>query len=450
MTRGAKIGRYLVTETLGEGVFGKVKLAVNEQNGVEYAMKILNKSDIRANELGSNVRTEIAIMKALNHVNVNGLCEVMSSNTKLYIVMDLVRGSELYSIVKEKGMLEEKIARSYFTQLVDGVGYCHSRGVCHRDLKPENLLVNQQGVLKITDFGVSAMIGAPSVEAQLLYTACGTPQYCAPEILSRSEEGYSGFKVDAWSCGIILYVLLVGMPPFDDDNMSGLYKAIKSCNVDYPLWVSDDAKDLLQHILVPDPDKRFSIDDIKQHYWFKGISRQQAISMSSVSTASSKSNSSSDHSIGEVGKVPEFPREPKILQEEHQVLSRSKASVNLDDTDIPVTPRTPPKMPRPKRRSRASSKSARPIIKNLSTEFPDGDLYDMMRAILPKRQRQRLEDTVDKLDMAGIDCVQDMNFLASNFKRPEGVIKWLTEKTRLSDICCMRIGKFLFVENHKV
>ncbi|KAK1860871.1 hypothetical protein I4F81_003457 [Pyropia yezoensis] len=119
----------------GQGTFGKVKLAQNTESGIEYAIKILDKSDIKANELTVNVRREIAIMKALNHKNIVNLREVLSSRTKLYIVMDLVRGGELFEMIENRGELDEVLARKYFQQLIDGIDYCHRRGVCHRDLK---------------------------------------------------------------------------------------------------------------------------------------------------------------------------------------------------------------------------------------------------------------------------------------------------------------------------
>jgi 5'-AMP-activated protein kinase, catalytic alpha subunit len=147
-TRSSSL-QYIVTSTLGQGTFGKVKLATHQETGLEYAIKILDKSDIKANELTVNVRREIAIMKALSHQNIVNLREVLSSKSKLYIVMDLVRGGELFEMIERRGELDEKLARKYFQQLVDAVDYCHRRGVCHRDLKPENLLVDESGCLKV-------------------------------------------------------------------------------------------------------------------------------------------------------------------------------------------------------------------------------------------------------------------------------------------------------------
>eukprot|EP00168_Porphyra_purpurea_P021243 TRINITY_DN936_c0_g1_i5.p1 TRINITY_DN936_c0_g1~~TRINITY_DN936_c0_g1_i5.p1 ORF type:complete len:349 (+),score=125.03 TRINITY_DN936_c0_g1_i5:134-1048(+) len=208
-------------------------------------------------------------MKALNHQNIVNLREVLASKSKLYIVMDLVRGGELFDTIERQGELDEALARKYFQQLVDGIHYCHRRGVCHRDLKPENLLVDEDGALKITDFGVSSMRGgAGGGASDLLYTACGTPYYCAPEIISGAEEGYSGVKIDAWSCGIILYLLVTGELPFLHDDMPRLYELINGCKVPYPPWMGGDVKDLISRLLVKDPARRYALEDVKKHVWF--------------------------------------------------------------------------------------------------------------------------------------------------------------------------------------
>eukprot|EP00181_Compsopogon_caeruleus_P001539 CAMPEP_0184686000 /NCGR_PEP_ID=MMETSP0312-20130426/20978_1 /TAXON_ID=31354 /ORGANISM="Compsopogon coeruleus, Strain SAG 36.94" /LENGTH=534 /DNA_ID=CAMNT_0027140657 /DNA_START=538 /DNA_END=2142 /DNA_ORIENTATION=- len=254
-----------MTKTLGEGTFGKVKLAEHQATGQQYAIKILDKSDIKAHELTINVRREIAIMKALNHRNIVNLREVLSSKTKLYIVMDLVRGGELFEMIEKQGELSEKLARKYFQQLVDGVEYCHRRGVVHRDLKPENLLVDANGTLKITDFGVSSMKG---LGQDLLYTACGTPYYAAPEILVGGNNGYNGQKVDAWSCGVILFLLLSGQLPFMEEDMNKLYEDIKAVRIEWPSEIKGEPKQLIMKLLTKDPDKRYDLADVKRNNWF--------------------------------------------------------------------------------------------------------------------------------------------------------------------------------------
>lgn len=228
----------------------------------------MDKSDIKAQEMTLNVRREIAIMKALKHRNIVNLRQVLTSQSKLYIVMDLVTGGELFTKILKEGKIPENTARHYFQQLVDGIEYCHRRGVCHRDLKPENLLIDETtGELKITDFGLSAMKGASTTE-ELLHTQCGSPNYCAPEIIARHKQGYNGAKVDAWSCGIILFALLAGYLPFYDENTKVLYRMIQRDDVKFPKKFPSDAKDLILRLLHKDPEERYTLPDVKRHPWF--------------------------------------------------------------------------------------------------------------------------------------------------------------------------------------
>lgn len=226
----------------------------------------MDKGQIRAQEFTAQVRREIYIMRCLKHRHIVRMNEVLTSDTKLYIVMELVTGGELFDRI-EKGRVNEDKARQYFQQLVDGVDFCHKKGVAHRDLKPENLLVDENGDIKITDFGFSSMKGM-DVNTGLLYTQCGTPDYCAPEIIDSAQNGYTGAKVDAWSCGIILYALLCGRLPFLEPDTDKLYDLILACQVKYPAFISPAVRDLLENLLVRDPAKRFDLQKVKRHPWF--------------------------------------------------------------------------------------------------------------------------------------------------------------------------------------
>nr|GFA79563.1 CBL-interacting serine/threonine-protein kinase 24-like [Tanacetum cinerariifolium] len=164
------------------------------------------------------IKREISITKIMRHPNIVRLYEVLSSQTKIYIILEFINGGELFDKIVNKGKLSERSARRYFQQLIDAIAYCHGKGVYHRDLKPENLLLDSEGKLKVSDFGLSAL---PQEGVELLYTTCGTPNYIAPEVLS--ENGYDGAAVDIWSCGVILYVLLAGYLPFEESNLASLY-----------------------------------------------------------------------------------------------------------------------------------------------------------------------------------------------------------------------------------
>ncbi|GAB0494528.1 hypothetical protein MMPV_005822 [Pyropia vietnamensis] len=254
-----------------------VKVAVHEPTGVEVAVKVMNKDDIRNKDLTVSVRREVAIMKALRHKNIVSLHRVLSSSTRLYVIMDLVYGSNLEHHIAEAeraGMsLTEDKVRTYFRHIVDGVVHCHERRVYHRDLKPQNILLrSEDDQIFITDFGVSGIKGVDST-TDLLTTQCGTPTYIAPEIISHAGAGYSGEKVDCWALGVILFFMLSGGKlPFDDDRLEMLFDKIQTSAVEYPERISADAVDLLEKLLTKSPTQRLSAKQIRSHHWYRARS----------------------------------------------------------------------------------------------------------------------------------------------------------------------------------
>ncbi|GMI25363.1 hypothetical protein TeGR_g5020 [Tetraparma gracilis] len=267
-----KVGRYEIGQTLGEGTFGKVKYAINTETQEAVAIKVLDKDKIQQQNMGQQIKKEISIMKVVRHPNIVKLKEVLASRTKIFIVLELVVGGELFDQIVKEGRFNDEKARKYFRQLVTGLSYCNSKGVCHRDLKPENLLLDGQANLKISDFGLSALYtggdgdGEAINRTTMLHTTCGTPNYVAPEVLE--DKGYDGRKADIWSCGVILYVLLAGFLPFDERTMPELFAKIQNADVKYPTFFSAGAKDLLSKILTNDPAARITLDQIKEHEWF--------------------------------------------------------------------------------------------------------------------------------------------------------------------------------------
>ncbi|KAG5178631.1 CBL-interacting-like PK [Tribonema minus] len=262
-----KVGKYEIGKTIGEGTFGKVKLAVNTETNEKVAIKVLDKSIIQKQNMGAQVKREISIMKLVRHSYVVQLKEVLASSTRIFLVCELITGGELFDKIVEKQRFSEDEARFYFKQLVEGVDYCHSQGVCHRDLKPENILLDSNGNVKISDFGLSNLYSGGDDEAlKLLHTTCGTPNYVAPEVLA--DRGYDGRMADVWSLGVILYVLLAGFLPFDEPSMSNLFRKIQAADFSYPRWFSEDVRSLIDAILVPDPRQRLSIAQIRGHPWF--------------------------------------------------------------------------------------------------------------------------------------------------------------------------------------
>ncbi|XP_039020700.1 CBL-interacting protein kinase 23-like isoform X3 [Hibiscus syriacus] len=244
------VGKYELGRTLGEGTFAKVKFARHLETGENVAIKILDKDKVLKHKMIDQIKREISTMKLIVHPNVIRLYEVMASKTKIYIVMELVTGGELFDKIASRGRLKEDEARKYFQQLINAVDYCHSRGVYHRDLKPENLLLDGNGVLKVSDFGLSALPQQVRADG-LLHTTCGTPNYVAPEVIDN--KGYDGAKADLWSCGVILFVLMSGYLPFEDSNIVALYKKISKADFSCPPWFSSNAKKLIKRILDPNP-----------------------------------------------------------------------------------------------------------------------------------------------------------------------------------------------------
>ncbi|XP_009366377.2 LOW QUALITY PROTEIN: CBL-interacting serine/threonine-protein kinase 8 [Pyrus x bretschneideri] len=259
-----KVGKYEVGRTIGEGTFAKVKFAQNTETGESVAMKVLDRTTIIKHKMVDQIKREISIMKLVRHPYVVRLHEVLASRTKIYIILEFITGGELFDKIVHHGRLSEGEARRYFQQLIDGVDYCHSKGVYHRDLKPENLLLDSLRNLKISDFGLSAL---PEQGVSLLRTTCGTPNYVAPEVLSH--KGYDGAVADVWSCGVILYVLLAGYLPFDELDLTTLYSKIEKADFTCPSWFPVGAKSLIHRILETNPEKRITIEQIRNDEWFQ-------------------------------------------------------------------------------------------------------------------------------------------------------------------------------------
>ncbi|KAH7387104.1 hypothetical protein KP509_16G005500 [Ceratopteris richardii] len=233
-----RVGKYELGRTLGEGTFAKVKSARNTVTGEDVAIKIINKEKILKHKMVKQIKREISTMKLIKYPNVEQLYEVMASKTNIYIVLEFLKEDE---------------ARKYFQQLINVVDYCHSRQVYHRDLKPENLLLDVEENLKVSDFGLNAL-PQQFREDGLFHTTWGTPNYVAPEVLN--DKGYQGATADLWSCGVILYVLMAGYLPFDEQNLMTLYEKIHKADFTCPAWFSSGARKLISRILEPNPQKR--------------------------------------------------------------------------------------------------------------------------------------------------------------------------------------------------
>ncbi|KAG9389509.1 Protein kinase domain [Carpediemonas membranifera] len=255
-----RIDKYEVGRTIGSGAFGKVKYGVNTVTGEAVAIKILDRQRLSRANMSAQIKKEIRVLKALNHDSIVRLHDVLTSKTKIFLVMELITGGELFERLATSGKFSESTGRMFLHQLVSGLDYMHKKGIAHRDLKPENLLLNADGDLKISDFGL-----ASEDAARMLKTVCGTPNYIAPEIL-RSQP-YDGKRADIWSVGVILYVMLAGFMPFEDPSQQTLIRNIVEARYNCPSWFSEDARDLISKMINPDVAQRITIPDILAHPW---------------------------------------------------------------------------------------------------------------------------------------------------------------------------------------
>jgi serine/threonine-protein kinase Chk2 len=282
---------YDIRTELGTGNFSTVKVGVHRETGRKYAVKIIDKTKFLGQpQFKKSVKEEIDILTKIQHPSVISIKEVFESKLRLYMILELVEGGELFDHIVSNHRLAEPECRDLFGQMLDAVRYLHSQGIVHRDLKPENLLLargrNGKLRIKISDFGLSKMVG----ERRLMQTLCGTPQYLAPEVIvhSRNHKGYSA-EVDMWSLGVILYIMLSGSQPFHDNgSQPALFELIRKGRYSFPdrPWaeISDAAKDLVRGMLNVDPTKRLTTDQALAHPWFRGSSSGGASHRASSST----------------------------------------------------------------------------------------------------------------------------------------------------------------------
>lgn len=263
-----RVGKYLVGRTIGEGTYAKVKYAQHSETGKAYALKVLSKEFLIQRGMVDQVKKEISILKKVKHPYIVNLHEIMSSKDKIFLVMELVTGGDLFDTIAIQGPFKEEDGKVMFSQIVAAVAYCHKNGVCHRDLKPENVLLTSEGQAKLSDFGLGA-IRDDEASYDLMNTVCGTPNYAAPEVISKKP--YSGYAADVWSLGVVLYVILAGCLPFDEDNMVHLFEKVAHGEYTMPAWISDEAKELLQSMLQVDASRRPTAEQLLQCPWIKDV-----------------------------------------------------------------------------------------------------------------------------------------------------------------------------------
>ncbi|KAK2838231.1 hypothetical protein Q5P01_015443 [Channa striata] len=266
--------KYVLTRRIGTGVCGEVKLAFERSSCKKFAVKIINKKNFQSEGTATrNAKTEIEILKRVDHPCLIKTEDFYQTDDSYYIVLELMEGGELFQRVKSQRQLNESVTKLYFYQMLRAVQYLHSKGIIHRDLKPENVLLSSQDdvcLIKVTDFNQSRILE----DATLMRTLCGTPSYLAPEVFTNASTTGYNLAVDAWSLGVLLFMCLGGYPPFHENFghqsvteqiIRGEFTMVES------KWkhVSDQAKDVVRKLLVVNPSQRMTIEEALEHPWLQ-------------------------------------------------------------------------------------------------------------------------------------------------------------------------------------
>lgn len=261
------LDQFNVGVTLGTGSFGRVKISTHKDAGSIWAIKMLKKSEVIRLQQTEHMISEKTILASLDHPFIVTLAGTFQDERYLYMVLEYVVGGEFFTHLRNVSKLENPDAKFYAAQVTLVFEYLHARDFIYRDLKPENLLIDASGYLKITDFGFAKRVAFKT------YTLCGTPEYIAPEVLLNKGHGKG---VDWWTLGILMYEMLVGQPPFVDDDPMGIYQQILAGKVNFPRFIDRNAKSLVKKLLISDLTKRYGClkngaTDIKGHKWYNGL-----------------------------------------------------------------------------------------------------------------------------------------------------------------------------------
>ena len=293
------VGNYTLLETIGNGTFGEVMLAVERHTRESVAVKILEKDKIVDEDARTRLMNEIAILHRVQHPKVLHLLEVVESVDAIYLITEYVAGGELFQYIVQHGRLEEAEAVKLFSQLVAAVDSCHRSHVIHRDLKPENVLLDADGNIKLIDFGLGTILGSSD---EVLQVACGSPHYAAPEMLLGN--GYLGQRIDMWSLGVCLcaarairrtsptqqqlpphtshrYAMVCGCLPFDEPDMDVLYDRIIAGDYDFSPAprLSPDVRHLIRGLLHMPPEQRLTARQVMGHRWLRSVAAPPAMSL---------------------------------------------------------------------------------------------------------------------------------------------------------------------------
>ena len=355
------IDDYIIKNTIGKGTFSTVKLGEHIKTKQKVAIKILNKEKIKEKEDLERIKREIKILQMMDHPNIIKTYKISENAKNYYIIMEYCDGGELFNYIVEKEKLDENEASMFFYQLISALEYIHSLGITHRDLKPENLLLVNNKIIKIIDFGLSNYFNG---EKQL-ETPCGSPSYASPEIIKG--EAYNGFNIDIWASGIILFAMLCGYLPFDDDEEEEdddedeagkhsseddinrksskeissddsednevLFQKILEGKLEFPSHLSSGAVDLMKKILVVDPNKRIQIKDIKKHKFFLLGQKNFLLNQKNIlqHQTSKDENSKDKKKANKINKSTEIENKENSLNNSVTSEAKNDSKINEDE-----------------------------------------------------------------------------------------------------------------------
>ncbi|KAL1779378.1 sperm motility kinase 2B-like, partial [Sigmodon hispidus] len=251
--------QYTILRTIGQGNCAQVKLAHHRLTGAAVAIKIL----LKGKQQNFPIRSEVGIMKKMNHPNIISLLQVIETEQNIFLILELADGRELWDWIQQVGYLKEGMAQKIFKQIVRAMCYCHDQGIVHRDLKPDNIMVDATGKVKIIDFGLGALVRP----GRKLYRFCGALRFSAPEFFLR--QPYDGTKVDTWNLGVLLYYMVTGTLPFEGATFQELGSKVLLGQYDTPSYLSQELRDIIRCLLTVNPMERPTLKDIMEHPWLK-------------------------------------------------------------------------------------------------------------------------------------------------------------------------------------
>eukprot|EP00834_Sanchytrium_tribonematis_P004878 NODE_264_length_11354_cov_1.067170.p3 type:complete len:434 gc:universal NODE_264_length_11354_cov_1.067170:4469-5770(+) len=333
MTQQMTVANYELLDELGYGNFSKVKLARHVRTNQYVAIKIMQKSKIGKDSLQKAGR-EIKVMRLLNHPHIVKLDEVIETTTHLYLILEYCSGGDIFDYIELNGKLNESESRKFFKQIVSAIEYCHGRHVLHRDLKLENLLLDDHMNIKVADFGFTNTYK----KDRKLLTSCGSPPYAAPELFLGKP--YYGPEIDVWSLGVVLFAMSCGNLPFSGKNIQEIRREVLRGKVAYPKHLTDDCVDLISRILVPDPQLRYNLNDIKNHIWMNQLDGKECVpdSKNCKSTVSSIHlfEKSDQISFG-IDKLPNIFDAFISQNNQEELLSKNLGKICINDLSMEIS-----------------------------------------------------------------------------------------------------------------